>query len=183
MVVDYVKATYQRKVGVTNCRKIAGSSTWSQHAWSNAADIYVSDYRLGDKIVKDIREKFGSHIKVVLWWTRNHYDHIHVDMWPTGIYTPPCAGGALRVRHKDGRYGREFTADLEGENLVTVEQLQTALNDAGRLGKDGKVLTVDGIYGPNTHFAWVSALSADPAESGVTVEEVKEIVGQTKLVP
>ena len=45
-------------------------------------------------------------MKVVLWKVKNHFDHVHFDTWPTGIGTPPCKGGALRVLHEDGKIGR-----------------------------------------------------------------------------
>lgn len=47
------------------------------------------------------RYKFG--IKVILWRVKDHFDHIHIDLWPTGVATPPCKKGADRYRYSDGR--------------------------------------------------------------------------------
>lgn len=33
-------AAFVHHAGVYNCRTIAGSSTWSQHAWGNAVDLF-----------------------------------------------------------------------------------------------------------------------------------------------
>jgi hypothetical protein len=112
-IIDWVRSEYPDlpRIQTTNCRRISGSRTWSQHAWSNAADIFV-DKQTGDELSVKLRERFGEWIKVMLWWTKDHFDHIHLDTWPTGINTPPCAGGKLAVKHKDGTIGATFTDDI-----------------------------------------------------------------------
>ena len=185
VVVDYVRAEYDLAVGITNCRKISGSSTWSQHSWSNAADIYVTDKALGDRIVADLYDKFGEHVRYMLWWRKNHYNHIHVDMWPYGYSVPPCAGGRMQVKNKDGTLGTEFTSDIEGDfNMASIQviEMQIALNKAGQLGANGQPLVEDDIYGVNTEFALVNGLTALDS-SGVTEAEVKTIIAGTTLVP
>jgi len=90
------------KFGVTNCRPIAGTSTWSQHSWSNAIDIFFSEYgdtspthqAQIDEVAVWLREHEAElDIRVFLWKTKNHYDHIHLDFWPKGYGTPPCKNG------------------------------------------------------------------------------------------
>jgi hypothetical protein len=93
--------TFQR----FNCRPIAGTSTYSQHAWpgGNARDIFGPTWML-DRVaahLRDRRVRFG--IKTVLWRVKGHYDHVHADMWPTGYGRPPCAGGVERYRYSNGR--------------------------------------------------------------------------------
>ncbi len=162
-VYDYVKGTYGRAIGVRNCRLISGLATWSQHSWSNANDIYVKDRDLGDEIYWDLYDKFGEYIRYVLWWRPDHYDHIHIDMWPYGYATPPCAGGTLQVKHKNGIIGNTFSSNvedlIEGEyNMAAMQviDIQMALNYAGQLGANGKPLVEDDIYGKNTAFALAS---------------------------
>ncbi len=64
-----------------------------------------------------------------------------------------------------------FDVDLGG--IMQIDDLQTALNDAGY-----GPLAVDGIYGPNTHSAFVEALSAQPGDTGVTAEWVNDRIAR-----
>jgi hypothetical protein len=114
-IVDAVEAEFGSKVsvGAWACRKIAGSRTWSQHSWTegeyegNAADIFGSTATL-DAVFTFIVHRFPEEVKTILWRVKNHWDHVHVDTWPTGYGTPPCGGGSLRVKHRDGKIGRTF---------------------------------------------------------------------------
>ncbi len=185
-VIEYVEAYYGLPIGVTNCRKISGKSVWSQHSWSNAADIYVSNREFGDTIVADLYDKFGENVRYILWWRAGHYNHIHIDMWPYGIETPPCAGGSLHVKNKDGTVSHEFSSDIEGGFEVAalqVIQLQVALNKAGQTDKDGNRLDEDDIWGPNSEFALVNGLTALEAKGGLSEGEVKALIVGTALVP
>ena len=114
-IIEWVRSEYPElpRIQTTNCRRIAGSSTWSQHSWANAADIFPITKEQGDTIQARLLKEFGPHIKTILWQVANHFDHIHVDTWPTGTGTPPCAGGSLKVRHKDGTIGSAFTDDIK----------------------------------------------------------------------
>jgi hypothetical protein len=98
--------------------------TWSQHAYTqdnhldpnfegNAADLFPPTMAYGDQVAAWLRSEFPEVMKVVLWRVKNHFDHVHFDTWPTGINLPPCRGGHLQVRHKDGKVGREFTYDFD----------------------------------------------------------------------
>lgn len=107
------------RFGRRNCRKISGSSTWSQHSWDNARDIYppaaIKYYPPGDpkytpyKVYLDLVWDFiGKNLEALnvrgrgLWQVTNHYNHIHVDFWPQGYSVPPCANGNLLFRYPDG---------------------------------------------------------------------------------
>ena len=201
VVHDYVKRTYGLEIGITNCRRISGSQTFSQHSWSNANDIKTSNKRLQDEIAADLKEKFGDHIRNVLTWRFNsaHWNHVHVDMWPKGWLTPPCRGGELKIKYKDGHVtiNEPFPSNIEGSDIlanITVIQLQEALNRAGQVGANGLILTEDNIFGANTAFAWSNGLrggegakgdqgepgpagadGADGAVSELTIRGIKEI--------
>lgn len=94
--------------GIVNCRKIAGSTSWSQHAWGNGLDIHASF-----EVMRDLSEWLADEAKAgkldiaqILfnsrvwtpsegWRTANlstpHTDHIHVSGSPMKEGTPPCA--------------------------------------------------------------------------------------------
>lgn len=85
--------------GICNTRPVAGTNSWSYHACCQAWDIHASKATL-DRVARYLdehREDFD--IIELLWWTTNHYDHVHVAVGPkmanrtvTGP-TPPCAKG------------------------------------------------------------------------------------------
>lgn len=120
LIVDAVEAEFGSKVrtGAWLCRRIAGTLTWSQHSWTeadkgyagNAADIFPDTMAIGDAVFTFIVSNFPAEVKTILWRVKNHFDHVHVDTWPTGIATPPCVGGGLLVKHRDGRVAGTFGA-------------------------------------------------------------------------
>jgi hypothetical protein len=88
-------------MGIDSCRKIADSNTWSQHAWGNALDIQPVDRAQGDRIAAYLRSNGGSlNVGGVLWWVKDHYDHVHVEGMPKQTGTPPCAGGPKAALEK-----------------------------------------------------------------------------------
>lgn len=138
IVDDVVDEFPTVRVGAWNCRKIAGKSTWSQHSYvqrnplyqGNAADIFPTSPAQGDQIAAFIhRSEYSSVVKTVLWRVPDHHDHIHFDTWPEGVGTPPCAGGSLKVRHKDGRLGFTFTDDLEDDLPLSDADIQKLKNE------------------------------------------------------
>jgi hypothetical protein len=145
-IIEWVRSGYPDlpRIQTTNCRRISGSSTWSQHSWANAADIFV-DKKTGDELAARLRERYGPWIATLLWWRKDHWDHIHVDMWPEGIFTPPCAGGKLVVAYEDGTIGYKFTNDiktgdedmefiirvLKGQNSAFYRSLQAVTGEPG----------------------------------------------------
>lgn len=150
-----------RSWGIQNCRKIADSKTWSQHSWANAWDITspypvkttanLNHIRFLDEIYRYLvvnRERLN--IRYILWRCARHWDHIHLDCWPYGLGLPPCAGGTLRVRNKDGSVGTSFKNE---DFIVDTYTWQQMLNIAGYKGEDGEELKEDGVWGKNTMFA------------------------------
>ena len=102
------------RFGHYNCRAIAGSSSWSQHSWNNALDIYppkdipylASNDGAYRAYLDEVYAFIETHlvelnVRVHLWQVTNHYNHIHIDFWPRGWGTPPCAGGAERYKYPD----------------------------------------------------------------------------------
>lgn len=105
-----------RKIESKACRKISGTSSWSQHSWENALDIFPVDRAEGDKIYARYRTNWN--VRTSLWQVKDHYDHIHLDFWPYGYSTPPCAGGRLLVKHhavKGGVINQSWTPDFPFE--------------------------------------------------------------------
>lgn len=109
----HLKARYpQLAIGRWNCRKISGSSRWSEHAWGNGLDLTHRDYGYttdpaNQAFLDGVNEWLETHrddlsIRVLLWRKPSHYNHIHVDFWPRGHGTPPCAGGDLQMKKSDG---------------------------------------------------------------------------------
>ena len=132
IVYDYIKAKYGLSIGVTNCRKISGSQTYSQHSWSNAGDIYTTSHSLQDAIRNDLWDTFGSDvIRHTLTWRYNaaHWNHVHVDLWPKGWLTPPCvAGGVNKIKFRDG------TVQIAPFPLTINEEVDMAiLSDAEQI--------------------------------------------------
>ncbi len=88
--------------GIHVCRKIYGSSSWSQHSWDDACDMGVgNDKKAGDEIHRwsVVNEKqFGGYCENI-WWetpstgdpTQDHRDHGHRSLAPCHKGTPPCA--------------------------------------------------------------------------------------------
>lgn len=103
---------------VFDCRKIAGSDQFSQHAWGNAADLFVRAggdkalYHLADAVVAQVvhrtKANLGRRLAVsqvidhdnrriwepgVGWhpYTGTTGAHVHVSGAPLREGTPPCA--------------------------------------------------------------------------------------------
>ena len=166
-----------RSLGVFNCRKIANSSTWSQHAWRNAWDISSPNRvllmgprtRLNplhmaymDKIVAHLKANRQTYnIRTLLWRTTAHWDHAHVDPWPRGVGNPPCNGGPLQVQDRDGTISDNWG---EEDMAKAVEGIQTNLNKSGFADP---LLVVDGDWGPKTEAAHKAMCDAAAANPGI----------------
>lgn len=101
-----VIANLQRKVTeafpgvrteVFNCRPIADSSTWSQHAWGNAIDVYPASTEQGWLIFEwAVANKTRLSLSTICWQDRggcdpnDHRDHVHIAGSPKMVGTPPC---------------------------------------------------------------------------------------------
>ena len=156
------------RFGRVNCRKISGSSWWSQHSWNNARDIYPpksisylssndGEYRAWlDQVWDFIEENYDElNIRVKLWQVRSHYNHIHVDFWPRGWATPPCAGGSPRYKYPNGDVRstavllNSYYGDLTPEIPSTTEDDVLQKGDTGaRVGKAQERLLVLGYELP-----------------------------------
>lgn len=122
-VLDVLRDTFaDLYAGQYNCRQISGSSRYSQHSWPNALDITNVNYGYStdpanqaylDEVADFLwANREALSLKMLLWrgkswFTGNpvsgHQNHIHVDFWPTGYSSPPCAGGSLRYQYETGR--------------------------------------------------------------------------------
>lgn len=166
-------------MGIYNRRPIAGTSTWSQHSWGNAVDITspVSVARmkngpLAGQVIRDTRNpehmayldrvnrwldgnRYRLGIRVKLWRTTSHWNHIHIDMYPRQYGTPPDLTGS----------------PVTGDDMAFaayLKEVQISLNDAGYVGANGQPLSVDGVLGDNTIFA-MKARDLDAAEGNARV--------------
>lgn len=84
--------------GVCNCRRAShNQNIYSQHAgWKGgcrAIDLHAATKSEGDALVRAIKGKFGDRVTCV-WWTTNHYDHVHIEVRPRKTGVPVCAGGS-----------------------------------------------------------------------------------------
>jgi len=140
--------------GVWNRRKIAGTNTWSQHAWGNAIDLYDSAGGHNKAYLDEVAAwlERQPETRLVLWQVKSHFDHIHYETNPKKSGTPP--------------FNINTDTDTPGGNTVTIEQLQEMLNERGHQPP----LNVDGAYGPLTKEAWVKSsgigLKGDPGKKG-----------------
>ena len=178
------------RFGRYNCRKISGSSAWSQHSWGpNALDLYppkhisyatqrqeYQDYL--DIVDGFIRQHLSElNVRVRLWRVKNHYNHIHIDFWPRGWSTPPCAGGSPRYKYPDGsvtsvaRLINQYDGDMdpivipeEGEDVIRKGdeglRVQKAQERLLELGYTLPQWGADADFGDETEAA-VKAFQAD----------------------
>ena len=97
----------------TSCRLINGTNRYSQHSWPNALDLTNVKYGYStndvnqaylDEVYAFLKDNEDAlSIRLILWRKPRHYNHIHIDFWPTGYSTPPCKGGSLRFQYESGR--------------------------------------------------------------------------------
>jgi hypothetical protein len=136
---------FVHRVGVTNCRKIAGSSSYSQHSWSNALDIHFTAsvgtpatgaaLAAGTSMKQKILNKFEPHINEMLWQVSGHWEHIHVSTWPKGWLTPPCADGAQRIKYENGTVvAGPFPLTINEQGDDEVQSLRNQVAEAIQKG-------------------------------------------------
>jgi hypothetical protein len=106
----FKKYSFAQNWGIYNCRKVAGSSTYSQHAWANALDVGASTPEQLAIVAQDLvraQEPGGELENIVqtvivanrVWrkgdgwlpYTGIYHSHVHVDASPNYSGTPPCA--------------------------------------------------------------------------------------------
>jgi hypothetical protein len=116
-------ARFINHAGVYNCRRISGSTVWSQHAWGNAVDLFPKGgsenadeacERIARAVVRQATQRTvanrGRTLAVAevidhqagrIWtpsrgWREyggTRHPHVHVSGAPLRTGTPPCAGG------------------------------------------------------------------------------------------
>lgn len=100
------------RIGITNCRRKnhKDDAPWSEHAWSNAADVHVTNgsaatgkaKKLGDEIAAYMRSRPDLWSEV-FWQIPLHYNHVHGTANPRrnpdNEQIPPCAGGPMDYRN------------------------------------------------------------------------------------
>ena len=141
--VGLVKAAFPGvTVQVDSCRKIAGSSSWSQHSWGNAADFFPKNKEQGDRLYNYIiagKQAGILPVTTVCWQDKGgcttfHGDHIHVDGSPKKTGTPPCAGGQKSNNPLDAI--RSFFDDaraVEDEYRAGVRSGEITIDDFGNI--------------------------------------------------
>lgn len=81
--------------GIYNCRRIDGSSTWSNHAWHNALDGHVAREggALDDEATTILarRAEDRGFAAEILWHVAGHFGHVHITGAPKRVGVPPCA--------------------------------------------------------------------------------------------
>lgn len=98
--------------GIYNRRRIADSTSWSQHSWGNAVDITSPPWMLKPPLYSSASEasqaKYADHMayldavrrwitdvaghvlpRYVAWRRYMHYNHIHIDFHPKQTGIPP----------------------------------------------------------------------------------------------
>lgn len=116
----YPRFPAARTMGTYNRRKIAGSDTWSQHAWANAEDIGVGTLELGDLVYNWLAQngkrlglrRLGWRRRWALWRVSGHYDHLHVEGRPKQTGVPPLPGSTLPIE-EDDEMGKPPAADIK----------------------------------------------------------------------
>jgi len=183
-VIDELVARFPwLRTGFFNCRRIGGSTRWSQHAGSepkyqwygNAGDLFDPANSYGSPRLDQVCAYLRRHqkrlkIRTILWRVKNHYDHIHFDCWPrmkdSWNYRPPCKGGKLVTIDEDGTIRNTFAVDGEeteveyaqiGDQGNTVAKIQKALNGyRAKFQPTLPLLDVDGDFGPLTRDAVIA---------------------------
>jgi hypothetical protein len=81
--------------GIFNCRKIDGSTSWSQHAFHNALDGHIAsegkplDVEATTKLVERMRAR--GICAEILWQVAAHFGHFHLTASPKLGGLPACA--------------------------------------------------------------------------------------------
>lgn len=176
MAYMLTRFAYLRSMGICNCRSVNGGTARSHHSECRAGDIGIptgpgGKYRpeLGDPIIELLgpngRRLGLDHLILnrVIYSAKSpdgryysgrhpHYDHAHSGINMAGADRLTMAtlidvlgdvGAGIPLPPGDGDEDMEKYIEAQQENL----------NAAGFKGANGKVLSVDGVYGANTQFA------------------------------
>ena len=99
-------------MGFVSRRNVAGTTSWSQHAFGNAVDVMTganTGLRQAVSAFSDVHRELLSiaHLLADPWFKSprgDHYNHVHADFNPQGTGTPPPGGGWIGARR--GYHGR-----------------------------------------------------------------------------
>ena len=199
MAYMLARFAYMRSMGICNCRLVNGGTSRSHHSECRAGDIGIPTgpggrYRpeLGDVIPELLgphgRELGLDHLILnrVIYSAKSpngryysgrhpHYDHAHAGIIMVGANTLTLA----KIVSILGPVGPGIPLPPGDEDMEKyIEAQQVNLNAAGYKGANGKVLTVDGIYGANTQFA-EAARDLDASQGGGSHRHGISLSGQT----
>ncbi len=187
--------------GHWNCRHIGSGSTWSQHAWGNAGDLYHRDWGYStnpthqaylDNVAQWIRTYFGElSIRTFIWRKKDHFNHVHIDGWPKGYGTPPCAGGSLRMKYNSGKVVTSDpgpvngTIELPDRELITVSEaqvLEKGDNGISVAKLQAQLIELDFDLGNWDPFMPGYPAGADGSYGGATVTAVENFQTSEALI-
>ena len=94
-----------RSAGALVCKKVAGTMTWSDHAWGEAQDLFATWEVMDEITAWTVANATELNVKYVIlrnkiWeakrkrWTNYtgvYHRHVHVSFNHDGAGTPPCA--------------------------------------------------------------------------------------------
>jgi len=173
--------------GVFNCRPMRPQPhgiTWiaySEHAWSNAWDLYYGDRprKYVDAVVRWLkREKRAGRLPVgsIIRYGRRG-SHVHIEGAPKRNprpfkNIPPCAGGAATQLPNE-------------ENPEMIKDIQESLNDAEFTDYEGRALKLDGEWGPRTASAFdkMTVAAKSSQNAGITTGDAVTIKGTIRFTP
>lgn len=135
--------------GTYNCRKIAGTNSWSLHSYGTALDLNPSKNPYKKPLTHNYPQAFINDVLA-----QKALDGTPLFRWGGSWTTPDAMHWEINCKPSQ-------IPPYEGEDMTEiVEDIQKNLNAAGFKGANGKVLTVDGIWGTNTSFAHAAMCKA-----------------------
>lgn len=162
-----------RNLGIYNCRTVRGSSLLSTHAEGRAVDPGVPMTLEGRRAMDWYLTQLAPHagrigLCYVIWYrtvyntgnpcgrpyggSNPHIDHAHIEL--TRLAARNLTLTTLRTVVGDFRDPDNRPPDLGDDEMETTKGIQKVLRANLYLGANGKPLTIDGIWGPNTEHAF-----------------------------
>ncbi len=157
--------------GVNHCRNIGNGDWPSLHAYLCAVDLTSGKTREFRAAINAMRAISGARLFRTL---SGDTMHDQVDCSPTalasGVDWATVAGNVTVPPPTNGD-------DVE----EVVKGIQRSLNNSNYRGANGRALTVDGVWGPNTEFAH-SAMTVDASTEGGGMSEsaVRALIMSTR---
>jgi hypothetical protein len=162
--------------GTYKCRKIAGTNLWSLHAYAIAIDLNPSKNPfktcttdMPQAFINDVLALRTNSGAQVFTWGGNWRPCTSADPMHFQIDCSPSAAAT------------GIAGDQGDDEMLEqmIKDMQKGLNTAGFKGANGQVLTVDGVWGPNTAFAWTEMAkdaASDTGTGGVTMTQVNAAI-------